>query len=239
MPLSKIFAQAGKDPNLPGPYQIEHLFFDEVGTTSNTPFKAPFLTTLDSAKDIKQGKINEYQFVDMSGSDNTNQLVTRPVHSYDFKNKTFSINMANSNINILEEKIKRLYIDKKLLTTGGSHPLLTLNKDKTDNKRINPSYSVRSDTNAINTQGLGKLLFTSLYLNQCLVFQVDGSTMRRSGRFVGIDRLSFSDNNLDYKLCGQWFVTSVKHNFFHNMYNNEVTAIKIHSYKNLNIKKDV
>jgi hypothetical protein len=239
-PVNEIFKKAGNQSSQPGIYQIEHLFFDETGDiNANTPYKAPFLDKRDTAIDVKIAKIKEYQFVDMCANDNTTNFVTTPVHSYDFKNKTFAIHVSNSHIDLLAEKMKQIYIDNNLLTVHGSHPLITLNKDKKNNKRINPVYSIRSDLAAINRKGMGRLLESSLFLNQCLVFQVDGATLRRSGRFIGIDRQTFSDNTFDYKLCGQWFVTKVTHNFFQNMYNNEVTAIKMHSYENLNIKQDI
>jgi hypothetical protein len=237
-PVYQIFSKAGCDPSFPLEYQIEHLFFDETaGLDRPSVYKAPILEEFDSEIDVKLTKIKKYQYVDMSGGDNTKTIVTTPVHSYDFKTKTFSINMSDSNVNNLEDKIKSVYIDRKVLSKNGPHPLLTLNSDKTKNRIIEPVYSIRSDKAAITKKGLGRMLYSSLFLNNCLVFDVDGATIRKSGKFVGIDRMSFSDNLFDYKLCGQWFITKVKHVFFHNMYINEVTSIKLHSYDNLNITK--
>jgi hypothetical protein len=242
-PLYKFFERAGNNPDVPGDYQIEHLFFDDVGLgdgkESSCPFKAPASKTLSTTTDVKIDRIREYRFVDMSGGDNTYLLVTTPVHTYDSKNKTFSIMCSQSNVTELENKVKAFYINKKLLSKNGPHPLLTLNKDKIANKRIRPVYSIRSNKNAIMAKGLGKLLYTSLYLNQGINFHIDGATMRRAGRFIGIDKQTFSDNNFDYKICGQWFVLGVTHIFLDNMYKNEVTAVKIHSYEDLNLKKDV
>lgn len=236
VPLYKLFEKAGADATIPKEFQTEHLYFDETGNKiSSSPNKAPVLDKRDTSIDVKLTKIKKYQFVDMSGSDNTELLVTTPVLSYDFKNKTFGINMADSNISILEEKLKKIYIEKKLLSKNGFHPLITLNANKIANNTINPTISTRCDKPAILKKGLGKLLYSSMFLNQCLAFELEGATIRQSGRFVGIDRQTSSDNTLDYKLCGQWFITKVKHNFFHNMYINEIIAVKMHSYDNLNI----
>lgn len=239
VPINKIFKKAGNDVDIPLEYQLEHLFFDETGTPSNSPYKAPFLNKSTTDKDVKITKIKKYQFVDMAGSDSTNIIKTTPVHTYDYKNKTFSISMANSNVQTLETKIKELYIKNNLLSKNGTHPILTLNQNKITNDIVDPVFCVRSNKSAVTKAGLGRLLYASLFFNECLAFQVDGATIRRSGRFVGIDRQTNSDNTLDYKLCGQWFVTNVKHVFFHNMYSNEVIAVKIHSYDDLNIKQDV
>jgi hypothetical protein len=239
-PIYQIFEKAGNKSNEPKEYQIEHLFFDEtVGDIKASANKAPILEKFSTDIDVKTSKITKYQFVDMSGGDNTKNIVTTPVYSYDFKNKTFSINMKESNVNNLEEKLKNVYIHQKMLSVNGLHPLLTLNKNKISNNVINPCYSVRSDKASITKKGLGKLLYYSLFLNNCLVLSVDGSTIRSAGKFIGVDRLSYSEGNFDYKLCGQWFITKVKHVFFHNMYVNEVTGVKLHSYDNLNIKQDV
>lgn len=239
IPIHDIFNKAGSSVDLPLEYQLEHLFFDETGEPANSPYKAPYLNTPDNTKDVKITKIKKYRFVDMASVDNTNIILTTPVHTYDYKTKTFSISIENSNVGGLEEKLKKMYIEKKLLSKNGAHPLLTLNNDKLNNQRVSPTYTVRSNKASVNKVGIGRLLHDSLFFNECLSFQVDGATFRQSGRFIGIDRQTSSDNTLDYKLCGQWFVTNVKHVFFHNMYSNEVLAVKMHSYDNLNISKDV
>lgn len=238
-PLYKFFEKAGNSSDMPREYQLEHLFFDDIGDPGITTYKSPIMNDISSTKDIKINKIRKYQFVDMSSADNTHMIATIPVYSYDFKNKTFSINLNDSNVNIIEDKLSKLYIENKVLSKNGSHPLVTLNQNKIKNNTINPVYSIRSDKASITRKGLGKLLYSSVFLNQCIVFDLDGATFRRSGRFVGIDRQNFSDNTLDYKLCGQWFVTNVKHVFYGGQYHNEITAIKIHSYEDLNISKDI
>jgi hypothetical protein len=71
-------------------------------------------------------------------------------------------------------------------------------------------------------------------------FQAVGLPIRQTGRFIGIDRMSFSDNKMDYKLLGQWFTTNVKHIFRGDgSYVNEVYAVKLHSYDDLKIDKTV
>lgn len=242
--LYKYFEKAGSTATTPGDYQIEHLFFDEVARSdqadqTTSPYKAPITATIETKKDIKIDIIREYKFIDMSGGDNTHYLVTTPVHSYNFQTKTFSIHLSTSNMTTLNDQIKAHYITKKLLSKNEAHSLINVNQTKLENKRVRPVYSVRSDMNHINAAGLGKLLKTSIFLNQGLHFQIDGAPFRQSGRFIGIDKKTFSDNNFDYKLCGQWFVTDVVHYFKSNQYKNEVTAVKIHSYDDLNMKTTV
>ncbi len=238
IPLWKYFKNAGSQPNKPGKWQIEYLLFDEMGNTNISSMKSPHNTNPNYVTDNLVTKIKTYQFVDMSAADNLNNIVTTPVYSYDFKNKKHLINVEKSNISILSDKIKGIYLDNKIYAKG-NYPLLTLNQNKINNTRINPTFSLRNDVESMYKHGIGKLLNSALFLNTCVVLKLDGATFRQSGRFVGIDRLTDSDNNLDYKLCGQWFITTVKHVFFQNMYQTEVTAIKPHSYENLNLKQDV
>jgi hypothetical protein len=126
------------------------------------------------------------------------------------------------------------------LLVKGLYPLITINKNKTDNSTIRPVYSPRSDKDAIIRHGVGDMLHWALFLNQCMRFQAVGLPIRQTGRFIGIDRMSFSDNKMDYKLLGQWFTTNVKHIFRGDgSYVNEVYAVKLHSYDDLKIDKTV
>jgi hypothetical protein len=240
IPLNKFFEKAGNSSDIPKEYQLEHMFLeDTVGDVSTSVYKAPKTQKLDYTKDFHTGVIKSYQFVDMSGDINSSLIVTTPVHTYDFKNKTFSIHIENSNTETLIEKIKKKYIENKVLSKG-LYPLISLNQNKLTNKNIRPVYSIRSDKEAINKKGLGSLLTWSLFLNECLKFEAIGLPIRQAGRFIGIDRMSFSDNKMDYKLLGQWFTTNVKHKFYGNgSYSNEIFAVKLHSYDDLGIKKDV
>ena len=239
LPFYQIFFKAGNDPHVPKEYQIEHLYFETIGDMSVASNKAPLLETPDSSVDVKINRIKKYQFVDMSAADNTHLLATTPVHSYNFKTKTFSINMQNSNLNSLEDRMGRSYIQRNLLTKNGPHPILTLNQSKTKNDKIIPVYSPRPTEASVTKKGLGSLLYASLFLNLGLRVQLEGATIRRSGRFVGIDNMTSSDNKFDYRLCGQWFITNVKHIFYKNMYSNELIGVKMHSYDDLNISSTV
>lgn len=240
VPISQIFKKAGAQADNPLEYQIEHLFFEERGSPVYTNrLKAPLLNELDTTKDVMTTKIRNYQFVDMADSDSTHNLVTHQVHSYDFKNKTFIMNTTHGQVDKVEENIGKLYIDKKLLTYNGIHPLITLNKTKTENKSIKPVYSILPSMASIQSHGSAKLLYTGIFLNQCIKLKLDGSTIRRSGRFLGIDRETLTDNTFDYKLCGQWFTTNIKHVFYHDKYFNEILAVKVHSADDLKRSKTV
>ena len=229
-PYHKVFKKAGNKPEDPKEYQIEHLFFEDVGSVEKVPiYKAPINREVTTDIDIKLGRIKKYQYIDTSSVDNTELFNTRPIYTYDFKNKTFSINMKDSNVNILKNKISEYRITERLL--GAPEPILPLTDNQKTNKKILPTYSIRSTKGSVLKKGLGSLLYTEMFLNLGIYIELEGASFRRSGRFVGIDRQTFSDCNFDYKLCGQWFITKVKHIFCGEIYTNEIVAVKLNSFK--------
>jgi hypothetical protein len=77
-------------------------------------------------------------------------------------------------------------------------------------------------------------------LNEFIKFRLLGSPHRTVGKFVGIDRMTSDDLLMfDNKICGQWLVTNVKHIWNHNRYVNDICAIKVHMYKDNEVKEGV
>lgn len=243
-PINKIFEKAGYEADNPLEYQIEHfyindlIFKDNMISIPKSPVKiTPEDSKLDTTKDVTTVPITNFQYDDMAAFDNVKNVVSTPVHTYYPKTKTFMIYQEPSNVNNLETSLKDMYIKQKVLTDGSNPVLLTLNKEKIDADISNHIFIIRPDLGLATKNGLGRLLYSSLFLNQCMVFDVEGSTIRRSARFIGIDRNNLTDNAYDYKFCGQWFLTKVQHIFQNDMYINQVTCVKAHSFKDLKIRK--
>jgi hypothetical protein len=248
-PLSRYFANAGSSE--PGKYQIEHLFFrSDIQSTDSSIgkyYRAPILRDggsgkvyNDMQKDIKINDFNiidKYEFVDISPVVNTTNFISRPVHSFDFKNRTYNIDFEKNSLQNAEQKITNQYV-KKLYSgrsSGENNFLLKTNTPtKVINSNVQPVYSLYGDTETPESRipdGLHKILKTGLFQNTCINFLVPGLTFRTPGTFIGIDRLNGStENSLDDKLCGQWFVINVRHIIRAGMYYNDITAIKIHRY---------
>ena len=247
-PVTKFFDDAGSAPNDPGKLQIEHLFFEEIDDVSNrtTPFKAPISRTESYEVDIQAAewsKITTYNFVDMSGLDNSTALVSKPVHWYDPYHKQFGVDYADNEIENVKAKFKELYTDK-LLPAGRAGPLFTLNKSKTDQYNVQPEFAYASAGSLFSKTsrqilGQSTILFAGLFLNECIHLRLLGSTHRLAGTFIAIDRIVGEDSVLDKKLCGQWFVVDVKHIWQNSKYVNDLLAIKVHSYEKLDIKEDI
>lgn len=248
-PMWKFFEEAGV--NEPKKLQIEHMFFEDPISDAIelvTPNKAPLSLEKSFEKDIKAddfNKIKNYRFSQTSGLDNAMAFVSRPVYSHWHKNKQFDVDVKENEIkNVKEKYFKKNYVSRVL--SVGNFPVMTMNKTKTDQKSIKPQFSnistidPKTDRYIRSLEGRGKILYAGLFLNQNLVIRMQGSTHRIAGTFIGIDRAkTSSDNVYDYQLCGQYFVTNVKHIIQQQKYINDITMIKVHSYDKLPVNEGV
>ena len=249
-PLTRYFANAGSSKD-PGKYQLEHLFLksDIQSTESEVTkdYRAPILRDgvsgkvyNDMTKDIKINDFNiidKYEFVDISPIINTAGFISRPVNSFDFKNRTFNVDFQKNSLNTAINKFTDQYVKNLYTNRDSSSNNFLLNSNtptKIVNSNVQPSFSLYGDRDVPESRipdGLHKILKTGLFQNTCINFVVPGLSFRKAGMFIGIDRLTGSmENTLDDKLCGQWFVINVQHIISAGMYYNVVTAVKIHRF---------
>lgn len=251
IPFYKIFEFAGDDPSKPGPWQREHLFFEETAEgqynisdfvdsyqdeTIISPWKAPLLNGVSYEIDIKSnqwGFIQSYYFTDMAGVDSSIAMVSKPVHTHWNKKNQFIMNFKDHEV---EKTREDFIIPYRVDMVLGRFPLYTLNRTKTDQIAIDHRYSLDStldpeqDVVTRLSKGRNETIFSTLFLNEVMAMQMYGSTHREAGMFIGIDRYGWSDNDFDWKMLGQWYVTSVVHNFKHEKYVNKLTMVKLHAY---------
>jgi hypothetical protein len=247
-PLSRFFSRAGSKYDVPGPDQIEHFFlkqdFSKEDTSATRRPRAPILRDAagnpanDMVRDIKINDFNsidKYEFVDISPQINSSFLNKQPVYSFDFNKRQFNVEFNPNTIDFVQQFIKEKYISN-LYKGRGDNNFLTPNitPTKLANKNITPLYSLYGDSNDQYLRlpdGLLKMLKMGVLQNTCINFTVPGLTFRRSGKFIGIDRLTGSEDNiLDNKLCGQWLIVDVQHIIAAGNYYNNITAVKIHRY---------
>ena len=230
-----------------GQYQIEHFFIQNYsgagGAFNNIQiFRAPLNSDNNWSVDTKLGAysyIYNYRFVDMSGGDNSMEIINRPVCSYDFSTKTFHIEYTDNTAKSAKDYFKTNYVEKLYAKT--KTPLMTLNQTKTKLWNTVPVWSIKGTKESRLSDGRNKTLFSAIYLNECINFNVIGSTNRQPGRFIGIDKLVNDEILRDFenKFLGQWLTTNVKHVFTKDTYINDILAVKIHSYDDLGINEEV
>lgn len=244
--MSKYFEKAGK--SAPGEYQIEHFYIQEYAPSGKSipkVLRAPVLGKQDLQKDTTLGaysQITSYRFVDISPFINATKFVNTPVCSFDFVNRTYNIEFKQNSVETARNFMTKKYISR-LSTYKNSNEklfLLTLEKSK-QNQNVKPVFSLyggNDDNNRLTRQadGLQKLLKTGVFQNACISFRSLGSTNREPGRFIAIDaQEGIDDNNFNNKLYGQWFVINVRHIFEAGIYYNEITAVKLHRFKPLDV----
>jgi hypothetical protein len=239
-PVAEYFKKAGTSE--PGEFQIEHFYLQ--GYTPEVPNINPKIAP-DSKEqnlqiDTKLGSyslITEYQFVDISPFTNTTDFCSYVVHSFDFDKRVFNIEFEQNSIESARKFIASQYITNvrtKNNTEKEGLFLLNIDNFKLTNKNIKHVYDLDGGvdrTTDRQAKGLQKLLQTGLFQNACINFRVPGSTNRKPGRFIAIDKQEGVDENaFNYKFFGQWFIINVKLLFEGGAFVNEITAVKLHKF---------
>lgn len=246
IPMSEYFEKAGKD--IPGEYQIEHFYVQDYAPSEKIIPKlkrSPILGQQNLQKDTSLGaysQITSYRFVDISPFTNATVFTNKPVYSFDFLNRTFNVDFTQNTVETARDFIVQKYINQLAVSRDNSKDLflLTLEESK-KNKNIKPIYSLYGGNNnnskiGRQADGLQKLLKTGVFQNACINFRCLGSTNREPGRFIAIDKQeNIEDNNFNNKLFGQWFIINVCHIFEAGLYYNDITAIKLHRFKSLDV----
>lgn len=256
IPFANIF-EFSTHGDAPGKFQFEHFYLEkfaglnETNDSHDNPTPAVVVPSLTKAPvasnsantsiDISMRQystISNYRFVDMAGIDSSMTITSRPVYSYNFRTGTFRCEYKDNTIGNVKKVLTDRYV--KSLFGKSQSPLLTLNQTKTMHKSINPIYSTKATKESRLNDGLNKVLRDAIYLNECITFDVLGSTNRRAGRFVGIDKQEYQENNdFENKFFGQWFITNVKHVFTKDSYANQMLGVKIHSYQDAKINEEI
>ena len=250
IPLEKFFERAGSTTNQPGEYQIEHFWIGPSDTGEEDigvmiP-RAPQLNDDDKNVDFTHREYsmiseNRYTLSDMSGSDSTLALTSRSVHTYDHDKKRFYMLNDGNDIVSVKDHFEENYTDKLFPGPSGS-PLFVLNNDKKNNKVIHQSYvpyNNKSEAAVRYPYGRNFTLQGAVFLNLGITFTVPGNSNRHPGRFIGIEKVrSNTDNKYDYRLLGQWFVTSTIFKYNRGILTNYISAVKTNTFGDLKFNED-
>ena len=244
--MSNFFEKAGK--NEPGEFQIERFYIQdyapETGKTPSLKY-SPQLQQQNLQRDTVLGQysqITSYRFVDISPFINATEFCNRPIYSFDFLTRTMNVNFSQNSAKTAREFMMKKYLSQVRTEREMTEKmfLLTLDESK-ENRNVKPVYSLygEDDENgalARQADGLQKLLKTGVFQNACISFRVLGSTNREPGRFIAIDKeYGIQDSSFNNKFYGQWFIVNVRHTFEAGIYYNEITAVKLHRFKPLDV----
>jgi len=207
-PISKFFEQAGKSGSGAGPLQYEHFLLQTPTTTTPTAGTNTYLAPVaaqgglvNHIKDLTiagRGTIKNYRFVDVSAEFNSKDFVSRPVCSFNFQTRNYTIAFENHTVELARKFIAEFYIDQ-LFTAQGEREkkfLLNINDDKVKKKNVKYVSSLYGgNSNQQLCDGIHHLLYNGLFQNACINFDLVGETFREPGTFIGIDRPTGGDPN--------------------------------------------
>lgn len=240
-PLTSFFKKAGNAPTEPKEYQIEHFFLQSYGDkeSGSKMLRSPVNQEDSDVIDFTSSKystITNYRFVDICALTNTVDFSNKPVHSYDFKNRTFNIEFKNNSVKTARNFMNKQYIEQLYRNPKSDTDdifLIELDKDK-DKLNTRPVFSLHGDNPLLRqTDGIHRLLHTGLFQNTAINFRALGLTNREPGRFIAIDKTEgVEQGSFEDKFFGQWFVINVRHVIESEIYYNDITAIKLHRFQN-------
>ena len=106
---------------------------------------------------------------------------------------------------------------------------------KSLNLGFDNEYSLYGENTFLKqSEGLNKLLKSSIITNLAAEITLKGQLFRRSGKFISIDREGqYVDNLFDKKFLGIYFILNVDHLFINDTtYLNKILAVKTYIFDN-------
>ena len=233
---SPSLAQFGLS-DLAGPSLVETFFLGmpmDESAGSNVQNRIPdFAGNMVTFND--SSILNVYEFTNLAGKDSQQQIVSHPVHSYNFMNGTFRIDFTNNNIEEASQTYFNNYVQNLKGSKGGAPSSnLSFNQYRTKQQNIKNVFTISSESQTQRFSfGRNEILYSALFLNNCIRFRTKGVTSRQAGQFISIQRHNtVPDNYFDDKNLGIYLVIRVEHVFSEQIYYNEIFAVKTYNYQN-------
>lgn len=244
LPISEYYNRAYiPDAEMPGEFQLDRFYLADESLpeeVSGNPLRTPGTATAMNNFYVDANNINDFQFTEMSAADSTDMLNTTAVHMYDNKAKQFNVQCVSSDIQEVRQYIEDNILSNLLSGPGGISSDIVLNKARSENKNIMHSFTSSASKVSELRSGRNKTMMASLFTGSSIAFNVKGSPTRQAGRFISVDRDStYTDNDFDDKILGQYLTTSVTHTINTAGYNNSILAVKPYLFKNQSFNEDI
>jgi hypothetical protein len=245
IPLTKYFSNAfigGKDLtdstgetqlNAGGDFYIETIklggYYTDANANGTIPqYKKAYTPNKYIIQLEQTGTADNFKLEPSVGGVMQREFNTKMVHSYDSEGKQFQVDLYYNNIRQIVASYFTNYVNtiKPNMWTN-----LTPGTLRTSNINVEHKFSViEQDSEQRISQGRNKALYASIFANNVININLQGSTFRQAGRFIGVDRDGSSPySNYDAKALGIYLLTGVKHIFENNSYSNELIAMKTYT----------
>jgi len=245
-PLSYYFNKAyNKTTNTAGMYQNE-IFYISAEVDSNgsegQPSKSPE-NTPNPMRNVSlpgMSEITNYVFSEMPGSDQQTYIVSSPITTYDAKSREFKFYHDKTSINSMYNYFKSTVTDAVMGGVSGPHTEFFINNTKSANKNVQLLHSTDGDDHGVLIKSRNRVMRQALYGGPAILFDVKGSSNRRAGRFISVDRRNpYTSNDFDSKLLGQYFVTKVVHRITGGGYVNTIMGAKPYYYNPVDFNNNI
>jgi len=235
--LTQFFKQAynAKDDS-PGDLYIETLKIGGNTQEDGKILPEAYFTPKSGLYFERIGTIKSFSFDNMAGIHAQKRLVSTFVHSYDYENKQFQIDIQRNGIAQTMKTYQQNYIN--YMNSSSDQPAFSNfapGQLRYTNKNVNNVFSVtEQDSDQRLAWGRNNFLYASIFTNNLISFRLPGSTHRQAGSFVGIDRDgAIPASKFDNKLLGIYLIVESKHTFTANEYYNDLHCIKVYNFKQL------
>jgi len=182
------------------------------------------------------GTVKSFSFDSMAGLYSQQQLVPHIVHSYDYENKQFNMDVERNGIEQVMKAYQENYVNNMLSSSDEpAFPNFAPGQLRYTNKNVKNVFSVSNqDPDQRLNMGRNKFLYNSVIMNNVMTFRLPGTTHRQAGFFIGIDRDgAIPASKFDNKLLGIYLIVEVKHIFEGNDYYNDLHCIKTYNFRQL------
>tara|TARA_E500000318_G_scaffold108755_2_gene120280 strand:+ start:10791 stop:12359 length:1569 start_codon:yes stop_codon:yes gene_type:complete len=240
--VNELFDKAyNKKDNTAGKLNLEKILIsgssDEESSIQNSTKSPTQLITFGEYSQVRQVK-----FFNTDSLINSNKLVTKALHSYNFEDKQFNLDKQDSDISKVRDFYTEDYVQNMKGESDLPFPNFVVNNTKNLNLSFTNDYSLYGENDIIRRgEGLNKLLKHAIFTNIAAEIQLKGQLFRKTGTFLSLDRAGrYVDNLFDSKFLGIYFIIDVNHSFINDTtYNNTVLAVKTYIYDDPKFREDI
>lgn len=238
LPVSEYFARSQVKGN-PGVYQSEFFVISDDGGMSDVEIPPPSKTISKLFNPMLNyhypdlSVIDNFVFSEINGYDCQHVLNSVITHRYSEADKKFSVDVSTGNIDNIHTTFQSLFVNKTFgdANQNAGYTNWLTDSTRSSNLNIDVQFSWTSDKDMSLTVGRNKKLLSAFLLGNAMQFDVKGMTSRRAGLWIAVDRNnSYTDNDYDKKVLGQYFVTRVVHNITPEGYTNNIIGVKPYLY---------
>lgn len=197
---------------------------------------APYFTPTGGLHFDRIGTIKSFSFDNMAGMISQLKLVPTFVHSYDYENKQFQIDIARNGIAQAMKTYQQNYVNYMNSSNDEqAFPNFAPGQLRYRNKNVKNVFSTTEQNQDQRLAwGRNEFLYASVFTNNLISFRLIGSTHRQAGMFIGIDRDgAIPSSKFDNKLLGIYLILEAKHSFQGNKYYNDLNCIKVYNFQQL------